>query len=200
MHWPGGQDKLRGAMTQSSFCESVVSSIRRCLFGQLGQHRCCRSVSGARGMPHAVRGIDHYPAQDHDATSKGDELMLLPVEVDGICVYVEVVQAGGAEPTSTARRGAERAADLLSDAQTVIEHMAVAVMETGRRISTRAGSPDLLEIQFGLKFSAKGNIIVAGASSEASLTVKLVYGTNLPLSVSESNEPGDADDEEKVAA
>jgi hypothetical protein len=101
--------------------------------------------------------------------------MLLPVDLNGVSIFVEAAPIGGTEPTSGRGRGVDRVSDMLSNAQTVIEEMAVSVMETGRRICSRATNPDQLEIQFGLKFAAQGSIIMASASTEASLVVKIVF-------------------------
>lgn len=48
-------------------------------------------------------------------------------------------------------------------------------METLRKTSARAARPDQLEVEFGLKFSAKDDVIGAGAAGEATLRVKIVY-------------------------
>lgn len=54
-----------------------------------------------------------------------------------------------------------------------------------RRQRRRSGSwkqharrPDQLEVEFGLSFSAKGNVIVAGTEAGATLKVKMVYHAN----------------------
>ena len=43
------------------------------------------------------------------------------------------------------------------------------------QMSERAVRPDQVEVTFGLKFSAQGNVVLAGASGEATLEVKLSY-------------------------
>ena len=58
---------------------------------------------------------------------------------------------------------------------------------TALRQAGRAARPDALEVEFGVKFSAKGDIIVAGASGEVTLKVKLTY---------DRREDQPADDEE----
>ena len=40
--------------------------------------------------------------------------------------------------------------------------------------------PDEVEVRFGLKFSAQGNVIVAGAAGEATLEVTLTYRHDPP--------------------
>ena len=43
------------------------------------------------------------------------------------------------------------------------------------QLSEQAVRPDQVEGTFGLKFSAQGNVVLAGASGEATLEVKLSY-------------------------
>ena len=43
------------------------------------------------------------------------------------------------------------------------------------QLSEQAVRPDQVEVTFGLKFSAQGNVVLAGASGEATLEVKLSY-------------------------
>src|SRR5258708_38772515 len=45
------------------------------------------------------------------------------------------------------------------------------------RTAARSARPDHVAVAFGLKFSAQGDVIVAKASAEASLTVALTYDT-----------------------
>ena len=39
----------------------------------------------------------------------------------------------------------------------------------------QAAQPNHVEVEFGVKISASGNVIVAGLAAESTLTVKLVY-------------------------
>ena len=48
-------------------------------------------------------------------------------------------------------------------------------MDVIGQMSERAVRPDQVEVTFGLKFSAQGNVVLAGASGEATLEVKLSY-------------------------
>ena len=41
--------------------------------------------------------------------------------------------------------------------------------------AVRARRPDQLEVEFGLSFTAKGNVILAGGEAGAVLRVKVVY-------------------------
>ncbi|OXY95654.1 hypothetical protein BEK98_16060 [Streptomyces diastatochromogenes] len=95
----------------------------------------------------------------------------------GVEVLVEAteVRVPGSEPTA-ARPGqlAERARDAFGQAQSAIVEIAAATA-TALRQAGRAARPDAMEVEFGVKFSAKGDIIVAGASGEVTLKVKLTY-------------------------
>ena len=54
----------------------------------------------------------------------------------------------------------------------------IAVAKSTADMIDKAGTaarPDGLEVEFGLKFSASGGVIMAGASGEASLKVTLTY-------------------------
>lgn len=53
------------------------------------------------------------------------------------------------------------------------------------QLAKRSVRPDEVEVTFGLRFSANGSVIVAGAAGEATLEVTLTYrhgphGTNDP--------------------
>ncbi|GHF50067.1 hypothetical protein FHX82_003843 [Amycolatopsis bartoniae] len=92
----------------------------------------------------------------------------------GVDVLVETVPVPGSEPTSRLSDAGGRAVDLLETAQEVIVSTARSTAEMFGRLEN-AVSPDKLEIEFGLGFSAKGNIIVAGGSLDATVKVKLTY-------------------------
>ncbi|MFE1879730.1 CU044_2847 family protein [Streptomyces diastatochromogenes] len=101
----------------------------------------------------------------------------IPVEVGGVEVLVEAteVRLPGSEPTAV-RPGqlAGHVRDAFGQAQSAIVEIAAATA-TALRQAGRAARPDAMEVEFGVKFSAKGDIIVAGASGEVTLKVKLTY-------------------------
>ena len=90
-------------------------------------------------------------------------------------VLVEATTVAGSEPTSTASDAADRALDVFARSQDTIVELARSVVGVIGRTAEHGARPDHLEVEFGLKVSAKGNIIVAGASGEATLRVKLTY-------------------------
>jgi hypothetical protein len=106
-----------------------------------------------------------------------DVAQTVPVRVGAIELLVEVVPVAGTEPTSG---GGHKAAEYLASAfersQSAVEEIAVSTAHMVGRVSRRVGRPETVEVEFGLKVSAKGDVILAGASGEASLKVKIVYG------------------------
>jgi len=99
----------------------------------------------------------------------------ITVRVGDIELEVETVVAAGSEPTSgRSGRVAGSALEAFSRAQDAI--VAVA-KSTAAMIGSMAGAarPDTVEVEFGLKFSASGTVIMAGVAGEASLKVTLGY-------------------------
>lgn len=99
----------------------------------------------------------------------------IPVRVGDIEVLVETTPVAGSEPTSRVDAAIDRAAEAFTRAQSAILEIATSTVDTIREATARAARPDQLEVEFGLKFSAKGDVVVAGAAGEATLKVKLVY-------------------------
>jgi hypothetical protein len=124
------------------------------------------------------------------------------VRVGAVEVLVEVVPAAGSQQTSVGGRvdrAVDYAAGAFERAQSAVEEIAVSTARMVGRVTRRVGSPESVEVEFGLKVSAKGDVIVAGASGEASLKVKIVYGgERAPRGAGEAD-PDDADAEAEEA-
>lgn len=116
----------------------------------------------------------------------------LPVRVGDIELLVETVPVAGTQATSAASRIAD-AADNVRDAfvraQSAIVEVAASTMQVIEEAGRRAARPDTMEVEFGLKFSANGSVIMAGVSGEATLSVKLTY--NRADAAAEPTGPGD---------
>jgi Trypsin-co-occurring domain 1 len=101
---------------------------------------------------------------------------VVSMRAGGFDLQVETVLLPGAEPTSGLL---DRAQDAVTDAFGKARHTIVAVAEVAtdaiRDMGERTARPDEMEVKFGLKFSAQGNVIVAGAAGEAALEVTLIY-------------------------
>lgn len=97
------------------------------------------------------------------------------MRVGDLDLEVEVVAVAGSEHTSAASRAAGGVLDAWEQARRAIEEIATSVAGVIERTAARAARPDHLEVSFGLKVSASGNVILAGAAAEASLAVKVSY-------------------------
>lgn len=101
---------------------------------------------------------------------------LLPVRVGEVELLVETVAVPGSEPTSTRMREAGRqVVDSFDHARDAVVEIATSTAQAVGRLRERAAAPEQVEVEFGLKFSAQGNVIVAGTSGEASLLVRMTY-------------------------
>jgi hypothetical protein len=100
---------------------------------------------------------------------------LIPVRVGDIQIEVEAALVAGTEPTSgKTGRAAETVLEAFSRAQEAI----IEVARSTAQMIDRAGAaarPDRVEVEFGLKFTATGTVIMAGVAGEASLKVTLGY-------------------------
>ena len=99
---------------------------------------------------------------------------LIPVRVGDIVVEVEAVTAAGTQPTASPAKAAEKVREAFGAAQETI----VQIARSTAQMIDRAGAaarPDRVDVEFGLKFSASGGVIMAGVAGEASLKVTLSY-------------------------
>ena len=99
---------------------------------------------------------------------------LITVRVGGVEIEAEAVPVAGTEPTS----GLSKAAGSLTDAFGRAQEAIVEVARSTAAVIERTGDaarPDRVEVEFGLKFSASGGVIMAGVAGEASLKVTLSY-------------------------
>ncbi|MFF3324033.1 CU044_2847 family protein [Streptomyces sp. NPDC002889] len=100
---------------------------------------------------------------------------LLPVRVGGVDLLVEAVPQPGSEPTSRLQEAGQQVVEAFDHAQDAVVEIATSAAQAIGRLRERAVRPTAVEVEFGLKFSAQGNVIVAGASGEASLVVRMTY-------------------------
>jgi Trypsin-co-occurring domain 1 len=110
------------------------------------------------------------------------------VRVGDVELEVETVVVAGSEATAgRAARMAGNALEAFSRAQDVIVEVA---KSTAEMIGSMTGAvrPDSVEVEFGLKFSASGGVIMAGVAGEASLTVTLGYDPRSGASASPAPE------------
>jgi hypothetical protein len=88
---------------------------------------------------------------------------------------VEAVPVAGTEATSGR---AEKAAGSVLEAFGRAQDAIIEVARSTAQMIEKAGAaarPDRVDVEFGLKFSASGTVIMAGVAGEASLKVTLGY-------------------------
>ncbi len=101
----------------------------------------------------------------------------ITVMVGGTEILVEAapVRVSGSEPTAAdPGRLAGRVRDAFEQAQSAIVGIAQSTV-TAMQGAGQAVKPDSMEVEFALKFSAKGDVILAGAAGEAALRVKFTW-------------------------
>jgi hypothetical protein len=99
---------------------------------------------------------------------------LIQVQVGDIEIAVEAVTVAGSQPTASPAKAAEKVRDAFARAQETIVQIAQSTAQMIDRAGTTA-RPDRVDVEFGLKFSASGGVIMAGVAGEASLKVTLTY-------------------------
>ena len=97
------------------------------------------------------------------------------VRVGEMDLLVEPSVVAGSQQTAKPGDVAAWALDAFERAQDAIVQVAVSTAGMIGRTAARSARPDHVAVAFGLKFSAQGDVIVAKASAEASLTVTLTY-------------------------
>lgn len=101
---------------------------------------------------------------------------LVPVRIGDVEVQIETVQEPGSEYTSRLPEVGDHVRAAFDSAQDVILGMATRTAHLVERMaSSPAAHPAKLEVEFGLGFSARGNVIVASGEANATLKVKLTY-------------------------
>jgi len=120
--------------------------------------------------------LPHRAAARYVGVSVVAGTQLIPVQVGDIEIQVEAVVPAGTQPTSGGRtaKAAEGVRDAFAKAQETIIEIAKSTAEMIERAGTTV-RPDRVDVEFGLKFTASGGVIVAGVAGEASLTVTLGY-------------------------
>jgi hypothetical protein len=98
---------------------------------------------------------------------------LIPVRVGEI--EVEAVPVAGTEATAGRTTGAAgNVLEAFGRAQDAIIEVAKSTAEMINKAGA-AARPDRVDVEFGLKFSVSGGVIIAGVAGEASLKVTLSY-------------------------
>jgi hypothetical protein len=100
---------------------------------------------------------------------------VVPMRVGDVEVLVQTIPVAGTEPTSTLGDASQRVLDAFERAHQVIVGAAASTAKMIDKLGAQGARPQQMEVEFGLGFSANGNVIVAGATANATLTVRLLY-------------------------
>jgi flavin-binding protein dodecin len=115
--------------------------------------------------------VHGWPCREGLAGSCPMSGQVIAVRVDGIDLLVEASGPVGTENTSAA----DRASEAFERAQDAIVAVSTRVAGTIGDLMERGVRPNKVEVEFGLKFTMSGNVIVASGSSEVSLKVVVGY-------------------------
>lgn len=98
------------------------------------------------------------------------------MRVGDVEVLVETVTIAGTESTSAIDSVGEKAEEMFGRAKEAIVAFGESTVDVIKKLAASpVARPRSVEVEFGLGFTAKGNIVVAGAETNVSLRVKLVY-------------------------
>ena len=97
---------------------------------------------------------------------------VMSMRVDNVALLGAVSPVVGSELTSKLDRAQDAVADADERAQTAIVAVASSTVDVIGKRGARVVRSDQVEVTFGLKVAAQGNVVVAGASGEATLEVK----------------------------
>jgi hypothetical protein len=103
---------------------------------------------------------------------------LIPVKIGDASVLVEVAVIAGSEETSSGMTDRINAG--YEHLETVILQMSESIAETIGKLRDRAAAPARVDVEFGLKFTAKGTVFVAEASGESAVKILISYDSARP--------------------
>jgi hypothetical protein len=94
------------------------------------------------------------------------------VLIDGEPVYIEMERSLGEEHTSGGT--VEKIENSFEQAKQTIISLSTSMVQAIKDVDA-ALTPNEFTLEFGVKFKMDGTVVVAAVSSEATLTVKMVY-------------------------
>ncbi|MGH3624062.1 MAG: CU044_2847 family protein [Sciscionella sp.] len=101
-------------------------------------------------------------------------------------VLVEAIPVAGTEPTSALDKAADEVVDVLGRARSAVRSVAESMVGVIHDLAgSRVAKPDKVEVELGLGFSVKGNVIVVSGAAQATLKVTLTYNPAPPAPAEE---------------
>jgi hypothetical protein len=133
------------------------------------------SIKGRRKAPR--EGHNNHEVAQNGASCQSGEMntQVVPLQVDGEEMLFAVVSLAGSEQTSGVDHVRDKAADAMERAREAILRVAKSMVATIGELRRQATSPEHVQVEFGLAFTAKGDVIVISTAVEASLKVVLTY-------------------------
>lgn len=102
---------------------------------------------------------------------------VVPVRVGDVDLLVTTVPVAGTEPTSgRAEDVSRRVTEAFDAVQGAVVEIAGRVAGSVQELAARGRCPETVSVEFGLSFSASGQLVVASSGVEASLRVTVSYG------------------------
>lgn len=102
---------------------------------------------------------------------------LIPIRIGDVELLVEAVAGpvAGSQPTSVVGDVAGKVVDAYARAERAIVAVARSVAGTVMALRAEDVCPQRLEVEVGLKFTVQGDLVLASASAQSSLRVRVSY-------------------------
>jgi hypothetical protein len=116
--------------------------------------------------------------------------LAVPARVGDVDLWIETAPVAGSELTSgRAGKVVDNATEAFEQGQAAIVAIASKLAGTIGELGRRRVYPDQVQVEFGLSFSATGNVIVAGSTVEATLKVSITYDRSNQAASGQPTEP-----------
>jgi hypothetical protein len=101
---------------------------------------------------------------------------VVPMRFGDVDVLIETVPVAGNEPTAMFDKATDQVVDVLDRARATVRAVAESMVGVIHDLAgSKVARPDKVEVELGLGFSVKGNVIVVGGEASATLKVTLTY-------------------------
>ena len=99
---------------------------------------------------------------------------ILQVDIEGEPILIEVNSAYGSQPTTSVQNSVEKVGDAFEQAKGTIIHVSSSMVKAVRRLD-QAVTPHEFTMEFGIKFTAEGTVMLASATAECNIKVTMKY-------------------------
>lgn len=103
------------------------------------------------------------------------QTQLVPVQLDGVTLWVEAAVTPGSQETSSLDKATERISEAFDSMQSVLTSMARRIVAAAQELLDDAMAPSEISAEFGLKVATTGQVILVSGTAEASLNITLTY-------------------------